>query len=172
MAPAVSRRCQVQRVAGSRLTVEAKKKVNAYDEAWKKSFFGFGYFAENSEDSAVPLFKKVETKKILSRVEKSGILSALEKLGFSLSKIEKLGLLSKAESLGALGLLESLATTPPAALASLALPLVVGAIAVPILVPDDNTVLLVGQYAVAAALGAAGLTSFAASLVLAALEEE
>eukprot|EP00271_Cylindrocystis_brebissonii_P018479 TRINITY_DN5252_c0_g2_i1.p1 TRINITY_DN5252_c0_g2~~TRINITY_DN5252_c0_g2_i1.p1 ORF type:complete len:234 (-),score=35.05 TRINITY_DN5252_c0_g2_i1:238-864(-) len=175
LVPAVSRRCVRRAAAPSRPSIVAmapRKKVNAYDDAWTKSFFGTGYFAEDFEDADVPLMKRLEKKKLLSGVEKAGLLSTAEKLGFSLSKIEKLGLLSKAESLGVLSLIESLASVSPAYLASLSLPLVVGAIAVPILIPDDNAALLIGQYGVAAALGIAGLTSFAGSIVLGILQED
>ncbi|KAJ3671128.1 hypothetical protein LUZ60_008554 [Juncus effusus] len=149
----------------------AKKKVNRYDEGWKKQWFGAGIFFESSEDLNVDVIKKIEKRKVLSGVEKAGLLSKAEELGITLSSVEKLGLFSKAEELGLLSLLENLSSVSPAALASLSLPLLVAAIATIVIVPDDSTVLVVAQNIVAAvfAVGAAGL--FIGSIVLDGLQE-
>eukprot|EP00897_Mesotaenium_endlicherianum_P008522 jgi/Mesen1/7699/ME000405S06984 len=162
-----------QKKAGSmQISAMSKKKVNAYDEAWSKKFFGYGYFAENSESAPIDIVKTLEKKKLLTGIEKAGLLSKAEGFGLSLSKIEKLGLLSKAESLGLLALAEKFATSSPAALASLSLPLLVGAIATPIIIPDDSTLLLVIQYTLAALLAGGAGTLFISSIVLGALQEE
>lgn len=149
-----------------------KKKVNAFDSSWEKKFFGYGYFAESSEDAPVNITKTLEKKRLLTGIEKAGLLSKAESLGFSLKKIEALGLLSKAEGLGLLALAENFASSSPAVLASLSLPLFVGALATPILVPDDNSVLLIGQYAVASLCLVGGLTLFLGSIVLGILQED
>ena len=54
----------------------ATKKVNSYDENWKKGFWGTGLFLEDSEASSKSAFKKIEDKKLLSAVEKAGLLSS------------------------------------------------------------------------------------------------
>ncbi|XP_038895665.1 uncharacterized protein LOC120083851 [Benincasa hispida] len=148
-----------------------QKKVNKYDDAWEKKWFGAGIFYESAEDVEVDVFKKLETKKVLSNVEKAGLLSKAEELGFTLSSIEKLGVFSKAEELGLLSLLEKIVSSSPSALASLALPILVTALAAIVLIPDDSVALVVLQAVVGGglALGAAGL--LVGSVVLGGLQE-
>ncbi|KAJ8771887.1 hypothetical protein K2173_027064 [Erythroxylum novogranatense] len=148
-----------------------KKKVNKYDEGWKKSWYGAGIFYEASEEVEFDVFKKLEKRKVLSNVEKAGLLSKAEELGVTLSSIEKLGLFSKAEELGLLSLLEKLATVSPSTLASAALPIFVAALAAIVVIPDDSAGLVVVQAVIAGALvvGAAGL--FVGSVVLGGIQE-
>ncbi|KAJ1384484.1 hypothetical protein SESBI_42491 [Sesbania bispinosa] len=156
------------------LTVVAmapKKKVNKYDESWKKQWFGAGIFYEGSEEVEVDVFKKLEKRKVLSNVEKAGLLSKAEELGFTLSSIEKLGVFSKAEELGLLSLLEKTASFSPSALASAALPALVAAIAAIVLIPDDSAGLVAVQALVAAALGVGAVGLFVGSVVLGGLQE-
>ncbi|XP_034673575.1 uncharacterized protein LOC117904877 [Vitis riparia] len=153
------------------LAMASKKKVNRYDENWKKEWFGAGIFVEGSEEVEVDVFKNLEKKKVLSNVEKSGLLSKAEELGFTLSSIEKLGVFSKAEDLGLLSLLEKAASFSPSALASAALPIFVAAIAAIVLIPDDSSALIAVQALIAGALvvGATGLV--VGSIVLGGLQE-
>eukprot|EP00270_Netrium_digitus_P003262 TRINITY_DN136_c0_g1_i1.p1 TRINITY_DN136_c0_g1~~TRINITY_DN136_c0_g1_i1.p1 ORF type:complete len:201 (+),score=33.27 TRINITY_DN136_c0_g1_i1:62-664(+) len=154
------------------LAMAPQKKVNAYDSNWEKSFFGIGYFSESIEEAPVSIVNKLEKKKVLSEIEKSGILSTLESLGLSLSTIERLGLLSKAESLGLLSFVENFAATSPSVLAAYSLPFFVAAIVVPLVVPDDTTILEVGQLVVASLLALAGISAFLGSVALSILQEE
>ncbi|KAL6318660.1 hypothetical protein AAG906_001133 [Vitis piasezkii] len=153
------------------LAMASKKKVNRYDENWKKEWFGAGIFVEGSEEVEVDVFKNLEKKKVLSNVEKAGLLSKAEGLGFTLSSIEKLGVFSKAEDLGLLSLLEKAASFSPSALASAALPIFVAAIAAIVLIPDDSSALIAVQALIAGALvvGATGLV--VGSIVLGGLQE-
>ncbi|XP_047325655.1 uncharacterized protein LOC124929357 [Impatiens glandulifera] len=155
----------------SRFLAMAPKKVNKYDDGWKKQWYGAGLFYEGSEQIAVDVFKKIEKKKLLSNVEKAGILSKAEGLGLTLSSIEKLGIFSKAEDLGLLSLLEKVVGYSPAALASASLPLLVAAIVAVVLIPDDSSVLVAAQAVVAGtfAIGAVGL--LIGSVVLDGLQE-
>lgn len=148
-----------------------KKKVNKYDENWKKEWFGAGIFYEGSEEVNVDVFKKLEKRKVLSNVEKAGLLSKAEELGVTLSSLEKLGVFSKAEELGLLSLLETAATTSPSVLASAALPALAAAVVAVVVIPDDSAALVAVQAVVAGALtvGAAGL--FVGSVVLGGLQE-
>ncbi|KAH7529149.1 uncharacterized protein LOC107415849 [Ziziphus jujuba] len=148
-----------------------KKKVNKYDDNWKKEWFGAGIFYEGSEEVEVDVFKKLEKRKVLSNVEKAGLLSKAEELGFTLSSIEKLGVFSKAEEFGLLSLLEKAASFSPSALASASLPIFVAAVAAIVLIPDDSVGLVAVQIVLAGALvvGAAGL--FVGSVVLDGLQE-
>lgn len=148
-----------------------RKKVNKYDENWKKQWFGAGIFYEGSEQVEVDVFKKLEKRKVLSNLSKTGLLSKAEELGFTLSSIEKLGVLSKAEELGLLSLLEKLVTASPSALASAALPAVVAAVATIVLIPDDSVGLVAVQAVVAGALGVAAAGLFVGSVVLGGLQE-
>ncbi|KAI8543462.1 hypothetical protein RHMOL_Rhmol08G0220300 [Rhododendron molle] len=153
------------------LAMAPQKKVNKYDNNWKKQWFGAGIFYEGSEEVEVDVFKKLEKRKVLSNVEKAGLLSKAEELGFTLSSIEKLGVFSKAEELGLLSLLEKAASFSPSALASAALPVFVAAIVAVVLIPDDSAGLVAVQVVVAGALsvGAAGLV--VGSVVLDGLQE-
>ncbi|KAJ4749818.1 hypothetical protein LUZ62_084223 [Rhynchospora pubera] len=153
------------------MAMAPKKKVNRYDENWKKQWYGAGIFFESDEDVNVDVIKKIEKRKVLSTVEKAGLLSKAEELGFTLSSVEKLGLFSKAEELGLLSLLESVATVSPSVLASISLPLLVAAIATIVIVPDDSTVLVVAQYVLAAAFGVGAAGLFVGSVVLGGLQE-
>lgn len=148
-----------------------RKKVNKFDENWKKQWFGAGIFYEGSEQVEVDVFKKLEKRKVLSNLSKTGLLSKAEELGFTLSSIEKLGVLSKAEELGLLSLLEKLVTASPSALASAALPAVVAAVATIVLIPDDSVGLVAVQAVVAGALGVAAAGLFVGSVVLGGLQE-
>ncbi|KAL2340818.1 hypothetical protein Fmac_008758 [Flemingia macrophylla] len=148
-----------------------KKKVNKYDEKWKKEWFGAGIFYEGSEEVEVDVFKKLEKRKVLSNVEKAGLLSKAEQLGFTLSSIEKLGVFSKAEELGLLSLLDRAAGFSPSALASAALPAFVAAIAAIVIIPDDSVALVAVQAVIAAALGVGAVGLFVGSVVLGGLQE-
>lgn len=77
------------------LAMAPKKKVNKYDNNWKKQWYGAGIFLEGDEAVDVDIVKKLEKKKVLSGVEKAGLLSKADELGFSLSSIEKMGLSQK-----------------------------------------------------------------------------
>ncbi|XP_021904671.1 uncharacterized protein LOC110819693 [Carica papaya] len=153
------------------VSMAPRKKVNKYDENWKKQWFGAGIFYEGSEQVEVDVFKKLEKRKVLSNLSKTGLLSKAEELGFTLSSIEKLGVLSKAEELGLLSLLEKLVTASPSALASAALPAVVAAVATIVLIPDDSVGLVAVQAVVAGALGVAAAGLFVGSVVLGGLQE-
>ncbi|EXB20736.1 hypothetical protein L484_007644 [Morus notabilis] len=148
-----------------------QKKVNKYDENWKKEWFGAGLFYEGSEEVEVDVFKKLEKRKVLSNVEKAGILSKAEELGLTLSSIEKLGLFSKAEELGLLSLLENAASFSPSALASASLPILVAAIAAIVVIPDDSAALVVLQAVLAGALGVGAVGLLVGSVVLDGLQE-
>ncbi|XP_072956542.1 uncharacterized protein [Typha angustifolia] len=153
------------------LAMAPKKKVNRYDDNWKKQWFGAGIFTEGSEEVTVDVIKKLEKRKVLSGVEKAGLLSKAEELGLTLSSIEKLGFFSKAEELGLLSLLENAATVSPSVLASVSLPLLVAAIAVIVIIPDDSTVLVAAQAVLAAAFGVGAAGLFVGSVVLGGLQE-
>ncbi|KAK7411473.1 hypothetical protein VNO78_02906 [Psophocarpus tetragonolobus] len=148
-----------------------KKKVNKYDDNWKKEWFGAGIFYEGSEEVKVDVFKKLEKRKVLSNVEKAGLLSKAEDLGFTLSSIEKLGVFSKAEQLGLLSLLDRAAAFSPSALASASLPALVAAILALVLIPDDSAALVAVQFVLAAALGFGAVGLFLGSVVLGGLQE-
>ncbi|KAL4195604.1 hypothetical protein AMTRI_Chr05g74150 [Amborella trichopoda] len=153
------------------LAMAPNKKVNKYDENWKKQWYGAGLFAEGSEELQVDVVKKLEKKKVLSNVEKLGFLSKAEELGFTLSSIEKLGFLSKAEELGLLSLVEQAAGFSPSALAASALPLSVAAVAAVVVIPDDSIALVAAQAVLAGALGVAAAGAFLGSVVLGGLQE-
>ena len=102
------------------VTMQAQRKVVSVDKNWKKEFFGYGIFLEDSEISNDAL-NQIQNKKVLSAVEQSGLLSGLEKAGFTLSGLEDLKLLSLAESLGLLSLAEKVLNSNGAAIASSAL---------------------------------------------------
>ncbi|XP_054807021.1 uncharacterized protein LOC129309459 [Prosopis cineraria] len=153
------------------VAMASKRKVNKYDENWKKDWFGPGIFYEGSEEVEVDVFKKLEKRKVLSNVEKAGLLSKAEELGFTLSSIEKLGVFSKAEELGLLSLLEKAAGFSPSVLASAALPALVAAVAAIVLIPDDSAGLVAVQAIVAAALGVGAVGLFVGSVVLGGLQE-
>ena len=153
------------------LAMAPKKKVNKFDDNWKKQWFGAGLFYEGSEQVEVDVVKKLEKRKVLSTVEKAGLLSKAEELGFTLSSIEKLGLFSKAEELGLLSLLEKSASFSPAALASASLPIVVAAILTIVLIPDDSVGLVAAQAVLAGALGLTAVGLFVGSVVLDGLQE-
>ena len=95
--------------------MQAQRKVVSVDKNWKKEFFGYGIFLEDSEISNDAL-KQVQNKKVLSAVEQSGLLSGLEKAGFTLSGLEDLKLLSLAESVGLLSLAEKVLNSNGAAI--------------------------------------------------------
>lgn len=149
----------------------SKKKVNRYDDNWKKQWYGAGLFVEGSEEVSVDVVKKLEERKILSGVEKAGLLSKAEQLGFTLSSIEKLGFFSKAEELGLLSLLERFAGASPSTLASVSLPLLLAAVAAIVLIPDDSAALVAAQAAIAAALGVGAAGLFVGSVLLGGLQE-
>ncbi|KAF5730135.1 hypothetical protein HS088_TW20G00505 [Tripterygium wilfordii] len=141
------------------VSMAAKKKVNKYDQKWKKDWYGPGIFYEGSEELDVDVFKILEKRKVLSNVEKAGLLSKAEGLGLTLSSLEKLGLFSKAEDLGLLSLLEKVASVSPSTLASAALPAVVAALTAIVVIPDDSVGLVALQALVSGVfgIGAAGL---------------
>ncbi|KAE9608463.1 hypothetical protein Lal_00030147 [Lupinus albus] len=147
------------------------KKVNKYDQNWKKEWFGAGIFFEGSEEVEVDVFKKLEKRKVLSNVEKSGLLSKAEELGFTLSSIEKLGVFSKAEELGLLSLLETAISFSPSILASASLPLLVAALATIVLIPDDSAGLVAVQGVLAGALGVGAVGLLVGSVVIGELQE-
>ncbi|URD95816.1 hypothetical protein MUK42_32515 [Musa troglodytarum] len=145
--------------------------VNRYDEDWKKQWYGAGLFVEGSEELAVDVVKKLETRKVLSGVEKAGLLSKAEELGITLSSIERLGFLSKAEELGLLSLLERAAGFSPSALASVSLPLLLAAVAAIVIIPDDSAALVAAQAFLSAALAVVAAGLFVGSVVLGGLQE-
>ncbi|CAL0319933.1 unnamed protein product [Lupinus luteus] len=147
------------------------KKVNKYDQNWKKEWFGAGIFFEGSEEVEVDVFKKLEKKKVLSNIEKAGLLTKAEGLGLTLSSIEKLGVFSKAEDLGLLSLLETAVSFSPSVLASAALPFLVAALATIVLIPDDSAGLVAVQGVLAAALGVGGVGLLVGSVVIGQLQE-
>ncbi|GAQ82538.1 hypothetical protein KFL_001140260 [Klebsormidium nitens] len=171
VSPVMNRKVQRSARKSSIVAMVPKKKVNAYDEAWTKSFFGTGYFAESSETAGANIIQSLEKKKLLSGIEKAGVLSKLEGAGLSLSTIEKLGLLSKAEKFGLLSLVENLAGTNPGVIASYALPLFAASIASIVFIPDDTTVLLALQYTLAVLCLAGAGGAFVTALVLGALQD-
>ena len=132
----------------------APRKVNAFQDGWKKEFFATGYFLEERDygTKGFNFFKKLEDNKVLSTTSELGLLSALEKSGLSLSKIEELGLLSTAEKLGALSLLEKAVNTDGGAIASASLVPLILTIAILSVFPADNTVETVLKF------GSAGLS--------------
>jgi hypothetical protein len=150
----------------------ATKKVNSYDENWKKGFWGTGLFLEDSEASSKSAFKKIEDKKLLSAVEKAGLLSSLEKGGLTLSKIEKAGLLSTAEDLGLLALAEDVLTGNPATLASNALPFVVLSVLSASLIPHDNSIETFLSYGLSLTFVGVAAGFLVGGFVVSALQEE
>ncbi|XP_060204698.1 uncharacterized protein LOC132632677 [Lycium barbarum] len=153
------------------LAMAPKKKVNKFDDKWKKEWFGAGLFYEGSEQVEVDVFKKLEKRKVLSTVEKAGLLSKAEELGLTLSSIERSGVFSKAEELGLLSLLEKAASFSPAALASASLPVLVAAILAIVLIPDDSVGLVAVQAVLAGAFGLTAVGLFVGSVVLDGLQE-
>jgi len=156
----------------NQVVCSATKKVNSYDEDWKKGFFGTGLFLEDSEVSSKSAFKKIEEKKLLSTVEKAGLLSTLEKSGFTLSKIEKAGLLSTAENLGLLALAEDVLTGNPATLASNALPFIVLAVLSAALIPHDNAVEAFLSYGLSLTFVGVATGFLVGGFVVAAIQED
>lgn len=148
------------------------KKALSYDDTWKKGFWGTGLFLEGNEARGGSNYlAKIEKKKLLSSVEKSGLLSQAEKAGLTLSFIEKSGLLSTAENLGLLEVAESALVTDPGKITAASIAPLVGTLLTLSLFPDDNAVLAVVKYSVAAVLGGAFLTLFAGGYLIAALQE-
>lgn len=156
----------------SSVSCNATKKVNSYDEDWKKGFFGTGLFLEDSEVSSKSAFKKIEEKKLLSTVEKAGLLSTLEKAGFTLSGIEKAGLLSTAENLGLLALAEDVLTGNPATLASNALPFIVLSVLSASLIPHDNAVETFLSYGLSLTFVGVATGFLVGGFVVAAIQED
>lgn len=149
-----------------------QKKVNSYDETWKKGFFGTGLFLEDNEKPTVNIFKRVEQKKLLSNVEKLGLLSKAEKAGFTLSKIEKLGLLSTAERLGLLTLADELLVTDPGKVTSASIPFFLAAVGALVFIPQDNALEVALAYTLALLAGGAATTLFVGGFVLKGLQDE
>ncbi|KAJ6882095.1 hypothetical protein NC651_028647 [Populus alba x Populus x berolinensis] len=148
-----------------------KKKVNKFDESWKKQWYGAGIFYEGGEEVEFDVFKTLEKRKVLSNVEKAGLLSKAEELGFTLSSIEKLGVFSKAEELGLLSLLEKTASFSPSTLASAALPIMVAAVVAIVVIPDDSAGLVAVQAVLAGALGVGAAGLLVGSVLLDSLQE-
>ncbi|CAK9155673.1 unnamed protein product [Ilex paraguariensis] len=153
------------------LAMAPKKKVNKYDESWKKQWYGAGIFFEGTEEVNFDVFKTIEERKVLSNVEKAGLLSKAEELGFTLSSIEKLGVFSKAEELGLLSLFEKTASVSPSVLASAALPILVAAILAVVVIPGDSAGLVAVKVVVAGALGVGAVGLFVGSVVLGGIQE-
>lgn len=148
------------------------KKALSYDDNWKKGFWGTGLFLEGNEARGGNNYlEKIEKKKLLSTVEKSGLLSQAEKAGLTLSFIEKSGLLSTAENLGLLEVAENALVSDPGKITSASIAPLVGALLTLSLFPDDNAVLAVIKYSIAAVLGGAFLALFAGGYLVAALQE-
>lgn len=61
------------------MAMAPRKKVNRYDDNWKKQWYGAGIFFESGEDVTVDVIKKIEKRKVLSGVEKAGLLSKVIK---------------------------------------------------------------------------------------------
>ena len=156
----------------SSLTTRAvpNKKALSYDDTWKKGFWGTGLFLEGNEARGGSNYlAKIEKKKLLSTVEKSGLLSQAEKAGLTLSFIEKSGLLSTAENLGLLE--ENALVTDPGKITASSIAPLVGTLLTLSLFPDDNAVLAILKYSIAAVLGGAFVTLFASGYLIAALQE-
>ena len=148
------------------------KKALSYDDTWKKGFWGTGLFLEGNEARGGSNYlAKIEKKKLLSTVEKSGLLSQAEKAGLTLSFIEKSGLLSTAENLGLLEAAESALVADPGKITAASIAPLVGTLLTLSLFPDDNAVLAVVKYSIAAVLGGAFVTLFASGYLIAALQE-
>ena len=158
----------------SSLTTRAvpNKKALSYDDTWKKGFWGTGLFLEGNEARGGSNYlAKIEKKKLLSTVEKSGLLSQAEKAGLTLSVIEKSGLLSTAENLGLLEVAENALVTDPGKITASSIAPLVGTLLTLSLFPDDNAVLAILKYSIAAVLGGAFVTLFASGYLIAALQE-
>ena len=148
------------------------KKALSYDDTWKKGFWTSSLFMEGNEARGGSNYlAKFEKKKLLSTVEKSGLLSQAEKAGLTLSFIEKSGLLSTAENLGLLEVAESALVSDPGKITAVSIAPLVGLLLTLSLFPDDNAVLAVAKYSIAAVLGGAFVTLFAAGYLVAALQE-
>jgi len=148
------------------------KKALSYDDTWKKGFWGTGLFLEGNEARGGSNYlAKIEKKKLLSTVEKSGLLSQAEKAGLTLSFIEKSGLLSTAENLGLLEVAESALVTDPGKITAASIAPLIGTLLTLSLFPDDNAVLAVVKYSIAAVLSGAFVTLFASGYLIAALQE-
>ncbi|XP_021761479.1 uncharacterized protein LOC110726327 [Chenopodium quinoa] len=122
----------------------------------------------SKKGNPVKLLTRVEQLRLLTKAEKAGLLSAAEKAGLSLTTIEELGLLSKAEELGVL----SAATNPetPTTLFTLSLGLLLLGPAFVFLVPEDHTWEIAVQVLVALLSVVGGSAAFAASNLVANLQ--
>ena len=152
--------------------VVPNKKALSFDESWKKGFWGTGLFVEGKETRGKNYLESIERKGVLSFVEKAGLLSQAEKAGVTLSAIEKAGLLSTAERLGLLEAAENALVTDPGKITALSIAPLVATLGVLALFPDDNAVMALLKYSVAAVTGGAFLALFAGGYVVAALQSE
>ena len=121
--------------------------------------------------SGYTLRPDVTAMSVLSAIEKSGLLSQAEKAGLTLTAIEQSGLLSTAERLGLLEVAERALVTDPGKITALSIAPLVTLILTLSVFPDDNTVLAVAKYSIAAVAGGVFLTLFAGSYVIASLQE-
>ena len=170
LAPAARRAAST--TSRTALNAVPNKKALSYDDNWKKGFWGTGLFLEGNEARGGSNYlEKIEKKKLLSTVEKSGLLSQAEKAGLTLSFIEKSGLLSTAENLGLLEVAENALVSDPGKITSASIAPLVGTLLTLALFPDDNAVLAVLKYSIAAVLGGAFLALFAGGYLVAALQE-
>ena len=144
-----------------------KKKTHPLSSLSPSHPISFFFFPASSSS----FFQNIEKKGVLSAVEKAGLLSKAEKAGLTLSSIEKLGLLSTAEKLGLLEAAEGALVTDPGKIAAASIAPLVGTILVLSVFPDDNAVLAILKYGLAAVLGGAFLTLFAGGFVVASLQE-
>jgi hypothetical protein len=155
-----------------RTVAMAKRKVNTFDEAWKKGFWGSGYFNEDSERAPPNLLKAVENKKLLSTAGKLKLLSRADSAGLNLAKLEQLKLLSTAEKLGLFSLAERVLTTDPGAISSASIPFFLAAVGSLVFIPQDTLLQSVAHWTAFAACFTGFATLFIGGFVVAAVQEE
>ena len=151
--------------------VVSNKKALSFDDSWSKGYGTQGIFVEGKETRGTNYLAAIEKKGVLSAIEKSGLLSQAEKAGLTLTAIEQSGLLSTAERLGLLEVAERALVTDPGKITALSIAPLVTLILTLSVFPDDNTVLAVAKYSIAAVAGGVFLTLFAGSYVIASLQE-
>lgn len=150
----------------------AKRKVNTLDDAWKKGYFGTGYFSEDVEKAPVNLLRSIESKKLLSSAGKLKLLSTADKAGFGLAKLEQLKLLSTAERLGVFSLAEKVLTSDPGAITSASIPFLLAAVASLVFIPTDNLAETILHWTAFGAFFTAFGALFAGGFVVAAVQED
>jgi hypothetical protein len=153
-------------------TAMSKRKVNTFDEAWKKGYWGTGYFNEDAEKAPVNLLRSIESKKLLSTAGKLKLLSSADKAGLNLAKLEELKLLSTAEKLGLFSLVERALTADPGAITSASIPFFIAAVGSLVFIPQDNLAEVVLHWGAFLTFFTGFLALFAGGFVVAAVQEE